>query len=74
MGELALVSPSGRRTRFLDSFHGYHIPRWDFFSGGWPFYGESTSGPQTWTLSVEALDDFDIAAVTLTLYGVDGSF
>lgn len=67
MGELALVSPSGRDGIFLESFHGYTIPKWDFFSGGWPWYGESPVG--TWTIRVEALDDFDIAAATLLVYG-----
>lgn len=68
MGELALSSPSGRRATFLDSFHGYHIPRWDFYSGGWPWYGERAAAG-TWTLSVEALDDFPIAAASIVISG-----
>lgn len=67
MGELSLVSPSGRRSIFLDSFHGYHVPQWNFFSGGWPWYGEPAIGK--WTISIEALDDFRIAAATILLYG-----
>lgn len=68
MGELALSSPSGRRAAFLDSFHGYHLPRWDFYSGGWPWYGERTAAG-TWVLSVEALDDFPIAAASIIISG-----
>ncbi len=68
MGELALMSPSERRVAFLDSFHGYHIPRWDFYSGGWPWYGERVAAG-TWTLSVEALDDFPIHAASVIIAG-----
>lgn len=67
MGELSLSSPSGRTSVFLDSFHGYVIDRWNLKSGGWPWMGETAAG--TWTLSVEALDNFNIAAVTITIYG-----
>lgn len=67
MGELSLTSPSGRQSVFLDSFHGYVLDHWDLKTGGWPWYGETAAG--TWTLAVEALDDFKIAAVTITVYG-----
>lgn len=68
MDSLTLTSPLGTTSIFIQKYHRYQFRDWEYQSGGWTWYGESTANGD-WVIKMNALVDFNIASAGVLVWG-----